>query len=376
MANVGVIIAVVTVLVIIVIWIIGYTWVSNERRKGESIEIMLPKILALCEDSVLTSFKASKLLVSAEHASSMEEHLAAIEMAKTTNAMAVQKADAAAAALTKVIILATFSLDLHAKDDIAHAKAMINKARDAILTNTKNAPRIIAHYKTYGPPPSATRDTSSTEPPPTVSESKVSDDPPTIAPPPVIPITIPESKVSDDPPTVDQEIDTDRALAETYGFSGECTRGACMRGIVRATGATCRAIGGAMNGAPPDSAWTDCHINLGQNGARGVLPAGQCPAGATCYSAGIEMSEADCRAIGGSFGEIMSGSKRLCSVGLGPTSQYDFLPPAKCSTDACRAMRITADADSCRAFGGIPDGDGAGWMACALRLGPSTLART
>lgn len=167
-----------------------------------------------------------------------------------------------------------------------------------------------------------------------------------------------------------REREIENALAETYGIhpANSCPSGTCMYGIVRATGSTCRAIGGSMNGTPRDDAWTDCHVNFGRKAPRGFLPPGSCPSG-QCHYGAVWMTGADCRAVGGAMnGEPEDSEQTLCHFNFGAKPRYGVYAPGACPTGTCRAVRVNALAEQCRAIGGTTDAT-SGWGTCTLGFG-------
>lgn len=151
-----------------------------------------------------------------------------------------------------------------------------------------------------------------------------------------------------------------------------CNDGSCMYGIMRATGATCRAIGGAMNGVPDDNAWADCHLDFGQAHMNGLHPWGECPEG-TCHDVGVRMITSDCRALRGRVdGNPGESSETVCHFNMGSQPKYRFYGQGACPTGGtCRRARINArNPSQCSLIGGTPaDSTTTGWTMCNLDLG-------
>lgn len=168
----------------------------------------------------------------------------------------------------------------------------------------------------------------------------------------------------------------DAALAEVYGLSPAttCPTNPCMYGIIGMTGGHCRAIAGAMNGTPADNAWTSCYVNFGKNAPRAFFAANSCPAG-ECQYGHIQTTGATCRAIGGAMnGTPGDDDWTSCYLDVGPVTlakgpKYGLFPPGKCPFGTCYPVRITAQGDRCRAVGGTTVASHMDWGACEMNLG-------
>jgi len=151
-----------------------------------------------------------------------------------------------------------------------------------------------------------------------------------------------------------------------------CDDGSCMYGVVRAKGAACRAIGGAMNDGTPDDTWTDCHLDFGRAHMHGLHPWGECPGG-SCQDLGVRMITSDCRALRGRVdGNPAETAETLCHFNVGAQPKYRFYGRGACPTGgACRVARINArNYSQCELIGGTPDSRSTGgWTMCSLDLG-------
>jgi hypothetical protein len=164
------------------------------------------------------------------------------------------------------------------------------------------------------------------------------------------------------------------ALAEVYGIYPHSIlpRGSYAYGVIRATGAGCSAIGGAVNGYPGDDEWTDCHVNFGKRDDTSTAYRGfhsACPAGAKCSPIRIPMTSAsDCRAIGG----VPADDHCELVAGFDPT--LGLYPRGTCPTGTCAPVMFRAQSSAtCKAIGGraldIVGNDY--WPECHMNIGPA-----
>jgi hypothetical protein len=171
-------------------------------------------------------------------------------------------------------------------------------------------------------------------------------------------------------------IDGAVSFTDAYGFNPQssCASGTCMYGIARTTGGDCRALGGAMNGSPADGEWTDCHMNFGRGAPRGLLAPGSCPSGKCQYGA-ITMAGASCRALGGAMnGKPGDDEQTLCHFNIGASPRMGFYPRTGCPTGrTCYPTHVRALTTQCRALGGDPDPNATDgeWTDCHLNVGPT-----
>ena len=97
--------------------------------------------------------------------------------------------------------------------------------------------------------------------------------------------------------------------AETSGGSFTAARpGTCASkrgyGIIKTTGGDCRRLGGGMNGTPGDGDWTDCHLDWCSSGGSYTAAApGSCGAAKVGYGI-ISTTGGDCRRMGGAMNGV------------------------------------------------------------------------
>lgn len=182
--------------------------------------------------------------------------------------------------------------------------------------------------------------------------------------------------VDDDKEEEKQDVEDkiDEAIYDAYGFhpANTCPKGTCMYGIIRTTGAHCRAIGGGMNGTPRDNQWCDCHVNFGRSAPRGLLAPNTCPSG-TCQYGAFTTTGAHCRALGGAMnGTPGDNDSTLCHFNIGANPRWGFYAPGSCpSGRTCYPAQIQAVASQCRAIGGTTSATGNAWAPCSLLVGPA-----
>lgn len=179
-------------------------------------------------------------------------------------------------------------------------------------------------------------------------------------------------------------LSTDGGSATLTRFMGihapaTCPSGStCAYGIIRATGRDCRALGGAMNGSPADSEWTDCHVNIGRGSSvggattRGFHAPGTCPSG-NCQYGAVAMTGASCRALGGAMnGSPGDGDMTLCHFNVGANPKWGFYGEDDCPAGStCFPTRIRALGSQCRAIGGSTATETDDWTDCSLNFGIS-----
>jgi len=150
-------------------------------------------------------------------------------------------------------------------------------------------------------------------------------------------------------------------------------------GIIKVAAVQCRAIGGAMNGTPADTAVVDCHLDwCKEDGVDHYVVAATNACGVPAATGLVQMPASHCSMMGGGIASAPSSAGLVeCSValcGYGTTSGYAAARLGTCATTGVSGY-IMALARDCRAMGGAMEGNPPddGWARCQLELCPRSL---